>query len=85
MAKPIKVENDVQMLSDYSRNIEAQAFKRQWSIEDLMAKTGLTRNTINRIRSNRHKHIDAHVLGCFMQAFDVSPNDLLLRQPDLAY
>jgi DNA-binding Xre family transcriptional regulator len=85
MAKPIKVDNDIQMLSDYSRNVEAQAFKRQWTVEDLMAKTGLSRNTIDRIRSNRHKHIDAYVLGRFMEAFDVTPDELLLRQPGLAY
>lgn len=85
MPRTAKPPIEVQMLSDYSRNIEYQCFRRQWGVEELVAKTGLSKNTIQRIRANRHKQIDAHALGCFCSAFDVSPNDLLLRHDGITY
>lgn len=85
MPRTAKPPIEVQMLSDYSRNIEYQCFRRQWSVEDLVAKTGLSKNTIQRIRANRHKQIDAHALSCFCAAFDATPNELLLRHEGIAY
>lgn len=85
MPRTVKPQIEVQMLSDYSRNIELQCCRRQWSVEDLVSKTGLSRNTIQRIRANRHKQIDAHALSKFCDAFEVSPDNLLLRQEGITY
>lgn len=85
MPRTAKPPIEVQMLSDYSRNIEYQCFRRQWTVEDLVAKTGLSRNTIQRIRADRHKQIDALALTCFCTAFEVSPNELLLRHEGITY
>jgi DNA-binding Xre family transcriptional regulator len=74
-----------QMLSDYSRNIEYFCFKLQWTVDMLCEATGLSRNTINRIRANHHKHIDAHALTRFCNVFNVSPNELLLRIEGITY
>lgn len=85
MPRSIKSPVEVQMLSDYSRNIEFQCFRRSWTVEDLVTKTGLSRNTIQRIRSNRHKQIDAQALTKFCEAFETSPNELLLRHEGITY
>lgn len=85
MPRTAKPPIEVQMLSDYSRNIEFHCFRRQWSVEDLVIKTGLSRNTIQRIRANRHKQIDAHALTSFCTAFEVTPDALLLRHDDITY
>jgi DNA-binding Xre family transcriptional regulator len=85
MPRTAKPPIEVQMLSDYSRNIEFQCFRRQWTVEDLVSKTSLSKNTIQRIRANRHKQIDAHALTCFCSAFEVTPDELLLRHNGIAY
>lgn len=85
MPRTAKPPIEVQMLSDYSRNIEYQCFRRQWTVEDLVVKTGLSKNTIQRIRANRHKQVDAHVLTCFCDTFELSPNELLLRHEGITY
>ena len=85
MPRTVKAPIEVQMLSDYSRNIEYQCFRRKWNVEDLVTKTGLSRNTIQRIRANRHKQIDAHALTKFCEAFEVTPDHLLLRHEGIAY
>jgi DNA-binding Xre family transcriptional regulator len=85
MPRTVKAQIEVQMLSDYSRNIEFQCFRRQWSVDDLVKQTGLSRNTIQRIRANRHKQIDAHALTKFCEAFSVNPDNLLLRHEGIAY
>lgn len=76
---------EVQMLSDYSRNIDVYCAKRGWTIENLCVETGISRNTMGRIRANRHKTIDAEVLTRLCNIFGVSPNELLLRLPDVQY
>lgn len=85
MPRTVKPQIEVQMLADYSRNIEYQCFRRQWSVDELVAKTGLSRNTIQRIRANRHKQIDALALSKFCEVFEVSPDGLLLRHEGITY
>lgn len=85
MPRPIKAQVEVELLGNYSRNLEYQIFLRGWSVDELIERSGLGRNTINRIRKNRHKQIDPLALSKLAKVFDVTPNDLLLRQEGVTY
>lgn len=85
MPRPIKAQVEVELLGNYSRNLEHQIFLRGWSVDELIERSGLGRNTINRIRKNRHKQIDPLALSKLSKVFEVSPNDLLLRQEGVTY
>lgn len=85
MPRVAKPAADSQMLSDYSRNVEYQSFSRKWDVEELCKRTGLTRNTIQRIRTNRHRSIDAYALSRFCEVFSVTPDELLLRREGIIY
>lgn len=85
MPRPIKTPVEVEMLGNYSRNVEHQIFLHGWTVDTLVEQSGLGRNTVNRIRKNRHKQIDPLALQKLCKVFQVSPNDLLLRQEGVAY
>jgi DNA-binding Xre family transcriptional regulator len=85
MPRPIKAPVEVELLGNYSRNLEHQIFLRGWSVDELIENSGLGRNTINRIRKNRHKQIDPLALSKLSRVFEVSPNELLLRQEGVTY
>ena len=85
MPRPVKAPIEVELLGNYSRNLEHQIFLRGWTVDTLVTRTGLGRNTINRIRKNRHKQVDPEALTKLCEVFNVSPNDLLLRQEGVAY
>jgi transcriptional regulator with XRE-family HTH domain len=85
MPRPVKAPVEVEMLGTYSRNLEHQIFLHGWSVDELMQRSGLGRNTINRIRKNRHKQIDPLALTKLSKVFNVTPNELLLRQEGIVY
>lgn len=74
-----------QLLTLYARNVELLACKKGWSFSEIATNTGISINTLNRVRHRRSKTIDPELLTEFLDLFKCTPNDLLQAHPDVDY